>query len=372
MGIKNLAKVIKTHAPSALKQHQMKYYSGYKVAVDASMCIYQFLVSVRAEGSNLAYGDETTSHLSGLFYRCIRWVQEGIIPIFVFDGEAPAAKVHELTKRDKRRENVQEKLKQAIKDNDALSVTKYEKISVKMTKEHISDCMHLLELLCIPFITAPSEAEAYCAYLNKTNYVDAVATEDMDTLCFGANVLLRNFNASKSKNLAIDEYNLNAALKELNLTMEEFIDMCIMLGCDYSGTIKGIGPKKAVDFIFKYKNIDNMLKKEEIETGEDFKYEEARDIFLNLSGNEFNENFVCENKSKENENKIKIFISRTNIENLKKISFEPNNIDEQAVINYLVNEKGFDKQRIENGIKKLKGCKIEGKQTRIESFFTKK
>lgn len=46
---------------------------------------------------------------------------------------------------------------------------------------------------------APGDAEALCAWLVREGVVDAVASEDMDTLPFGANVLVRQFNAKKDK-----------------------------------------------------------------------------------------------------------------------------------------------------------------------------
>jgi hypothetical protein len=58
--------------------------TGRKVAIDASMSIYQFLIAVRSEGANLTNDDgETTSHLSGLFYRTIRMINHGIKPVYV-------------------------------------------------------------------------------------------------------------------------------------------------------------------------------------------------------------------------------------------------------------------------------------------------
>jgi flap endonuclease-1 len=46
------------------------------------MSIYQFLIAVRSEGANLTNEEgETTSHLSGLFYRTIRIMSHGIKPV---------------------------------------------------------------------------------------------------------------------------------------------------------------------------------------------------------------------------------------------------------------------------------------------------
>ena len=70
MGIKDLSKLIADVAPKAIKKNEMKNYFGRKVAIDASMSLYQFLIAVRSEGAQLTDSDgETTSHLMGTFYR---------------------------------------------------------------------------------------------------------------------------------------------------------------------------------------------------------------------------------------------------------------------------------------------------------------
>jgi len=61
MGIHGLTKVIADHAPKAIKEHPINSYFGRKVAIDASMSIYQFLIAVRSDGNVLtnAAGDTT-------------------------------------------------------------------------------------------------------------------------------------------------------------------------------------------------------------------------------------------------------------------------------------------------------------------------
>lgn len=44
MGIKGLTKLITTECPDALKETTVEQYTGCKIAIDASMTIYQFLV----------------------------------------------------------------------------------------------------------------------------------------------------------------------------------------------------------------------------------------------------------------------------------------------------------------------------------------
>lgn len=94
MGIKGLTGLISEHAPQAIKEHEIKTLFGRKVAIDASMSIYQFLIAVRQQNGEVLTNDagETTSHLMGFFYRTIRIVENGIKPAYVFDGKPPELK----------------------------------------------------------------------------------------------------------------------------------------------------------------------------------------------------------------------------------------------------------------------------------------
>lgn len=72
MGIKNLAKLIADHAPNAVKETEFKALFGRKIAIDASMAIYQFLIAIRQQNTSTMMVNEQgqdTSHLVGLFYR---------------------------------------------------------------------------------------------------------------------------------------------------------------------------------------------------------------------------------------------------------------------------------------------------------------
>ena len=100
----------------------------------------------------------------------------------------------------------------------------------------------------VPVITAPCEAEAQCAELAKKKKVYATATEDMDALTFRTPKLVRRLTfsqggGSKDKQQPILELDLETVLQGLELTYEQFVDLCILCGCDYCSTIKGVGPK---------------------------------------------------------------------------------------------------------------------------------
>ncbi len=290
MGIKQLSKVLNDHCPSATSMKPIKSYFSRKIAIDASMWIYQFLIAVRTGGANLQSADgETTSHLIGLFYRTIKMLENGIEPVFVFDGKPPELKSVETDKRKAIRAKAEIDFKKAKEDGNAEDEEKFSRRLTRVTPQHNEDCQKMLKLMGIPFVIAPCEAEAQCAELCKKGKVFGVATEDADTLCFAAPVLLRNMSASESKKLDIKEITLSCILEDMKLTQHEFVDLCILLGCDYLQSVKGIGPQKAVSLIKEYRSIEKILEAKQdksikglkFEIPETWDYKAARELFLN-------------------------------------------------------------------------------------------
>uniref|UniRef100_A0A0N4ZU55 Flap endonuclease 1 n=1 Tax=Parastrongyloides trichosuri TaxID=131310 RepID=A0A0N4ZU55_PARTI len=344
MGIKNLSKAIQEYAPSSIKSLEIKNYFGRVIAIDASMCLYQFLIAIRQDGMNLQSEDgETTSHLNGFFYRTIRMMEVGIKPVYVFDGKPPELKSHELDKRIERRADAEASLKDAIAKGDAAEVEKFSRRLVRATPEQNEDCKRLLALMGVPYVDAPCEAEAQCAELCKKGKVFATATEDMDALTFGSNILLRHLLAPEIKKIPIKEFNLNIALKEMGFTMEQFIDYCIILGCDYTPSIHGIGPKKAYDLIKAHKNIDTILEHIDLtkhKVPENWNFKSARELFISpdvTDGNEF--------------------------------SFKWSPPDIEGIIAYMSGEKNFNESRLRTSLERLKKAKGNSSQVRIDSFF---
>lgn len=89
-----LTSLLTDEAPASVKQYELKTLFGRKVAIDASMSLYQFLIAVRQSDGQQMMSDsgETTSHLLGFFYRTLRMVDYGIKPVYVFDGKPPDLK----------------------------------------------------------------------------------------------------------------------------------------------------------------------------------------------------------------------------------------------------------------------------------------
>src|SRR5215207_6553989 len=120
---------------------------------DASMSIYSFLIAVRSEGQVLtSETGETTSHLMGMFYRTLRIVENGIKPLYVFDGKPPTLKSGELAKRTARKFEAKEAHEEAKEVGTAEEVEKFSRRTVRVTREHNDECKRLLKLMGIPYL----------------------------------------------------------------------------------------------------------------------------------------------------------------------------------------------------------------------------
>lgn len=166
---------------------------------------------------------ETTSHLVGMFYRTIRLLENGIKPVYVFDGKPPDLKSDELAKRAGRREEAQKALEKATEAGDEAEMDKFNRRLVRVTKEIVAESKELLRLMGVPFVEAPCEAEAQCAAMVKAGKVYATATEDMDALTFGTNIMLRHLTFSEARKMPVQEYNYEKVLKGFELSDKEVI-----------------------------------------------------------------------------------------------------------------------------------------------------
>jgi flap endonuclease-1 len=271
MGIKGLMPLIQEFAPGAVRELQgPESYTGRIVAIDASMSLYQFLIAIRGHGAG-GHGPATvltnsegeqTSHIQGMFNRTIKLLESGVKPVYVFDGRPPEAKDGELAKRQAKRKEAEAKLKEATAAGDNDAITKYSGMLTKVSRKDCEDVKGLLRMMGVPVVEAPCEAEAQCGELVKHGKAHAVGTEDMDALTFGATRQLRNLTFSKKgkdSDKKILEITHARVLEGLGLSNAQFVDFCILCGCDYSGTIRGVGPKTALKLVKEHGSIERIL-----------------------------------------------------------------------------------------------------------------
>ncbi|KCV71980.1 flap endonuclease-1 [Fonticula alba] len=345
MGIRGLSQLIADVAGTAVRHMEIKHLFGRKIAIDASMSIYQFLIAVRQADGGVLTNDsgQVTSHLMGMLYRTARMVENGIKPVYVFDGKPPALKGGELSKRSERRQQAEESLKTATEQGNQADMDKFSRRTVRVTAEHTAECKRLLTLMGIPYIEAPCEAEAQCAVMAAKGLVYATASEDMDSLTCGSTILLRHLTYSEARKVPIAEYSLPRVLELLELTMDEFIDLCILLGCDFCDTIRGVGPKRALEFIRKHRNIETILENldpKRYTVPENWPYKEVRELF----------------RSPE-------------VTPVADIELKWSSPDEEGIVKFLVTEKGFNEERVRSVIQRLDKARSDSTQSRLDGFF---
>jgi len=355
MGIKQLMSLLQEKAPGCIKKIQLEGLTGYTVACDASMAMYQFLVAT--QGMNQVSGltemtdkdGNRTGHLVGLLSRTIQFLEHGVRPIWVFDGKAPTLKNGELAKRKKIKDEAKRKAEDAEDVGDLEQALKHKVMNTHISKKMTEDCKKMLRLAGIPVIEAPGEAEAQCAALVKAGKAYATATEDMDALTFATAVLLRGFNNKKEP---IYEINFKDMLEELGMTYDQFVDLCILCGCDYLETIEGIGPVTAFKLIKEHKDIEGVIKKLEDDNkkGDKKRKWNVPDPFFYPDARE-------------------LFKTPLVIEDVSKIEIKWEKPNEEELTQFLVEEKGFSDVRVSNAIKKLQKVDNKGQQSRLESFF---
>ena len=332
MGIKNLTKLINDQTPNAIEELNIKQLKGKRIAIDTSIILYQYVTAIRSSGSDLMNTEnKSTSHIMGILTKTLNYLKADIIPIHIFDGEPSELKLNILKDRSKIKKNAISKIlevdeqiankKITIEEQNKLEQKKITllKQSVSINKREIGEAYEIVKLLGVPAFYAKEEADSQCAYLSINNLVDFVATEDMDLLTFGTNKIIKNF--MKNNMHIID---LNTILTDGDITMNEFIDICILLGCDYTDTISGIGYKKAFSLIKKYSTIETLIATDKNIINhkyilpDNFKYVESREYFLNPRYNQIDQNEL--NLSVPRLNELKQLL-------VNKYSFNEDNIE---------------------------------------------
>ena len=281
MGIKDFTKLIQKLAPDAIENKQYSEFAGETWAIDASIFFYKFSYNPESKKPN--------SHIDG-FYRLIyRLYKHGIRPILILDGETPSEKLHTLKKRKQQRQknidkihNLQDELislKGAIGESHELSHGEPHNLShgetlenqlkakvneINQAKKNVihfkpnveQDICTLCDLFDVPLLRANGEADALCAKLYLEGKVQGIMSEDSDILLYNGGRLIRKFNHSND----VELIDLNRLLQKLKINYDQFIDLCILCGTDYTvEKIKHMGPIGAYEFIQSGLNIEHIV-----------------------------------------------------------------------------------------------------------------
>ncbi len=255
MGIKKMLKFLNTNYPNIIKKPNNEDLGGQMIAIDISILLYQVVIAIRNSGADMFTNQgEISSHILGLFNKTINLLKMNIIPIYVFDGKPPSFKWQTINNRKEIKQKASEKLNDEEMNEE--EKIKYFKRTVHINKVQIDECIELLEIMGIPYVIAPEEADSQCAELVKCGLADGVLTEDMDIMTFGAKKIYRNITSYKKDTV---EILMDDVLKTLNLNYEQFVELCLLFGCDYCDKLNDMKPELIYEYYSKNKNLMNTI-----------------------------------------------------------------------------------------------------------------
>lgn len=314
---------------------------GKIIAVDAFNAIYQFLSSIRQpDGTPLMdRNGNITSHLSGLFYRNMSLLSEGIKLIYVFDGEYHPLKSMTHALRQYAKEVAREKYEAAKEEENLYEMGKYARSLSRIDEKTIAESKELLEAMGIAVVQAPSEGEMQAAQLVKDGSAWAVASQDYDSLIVGADRLIQNLTLARTRKtptgfvyISPELIEYQTLLNSLNIDADRLICLAILVGTDFNpGGVRGIGPKKALALVEKHKYPVEIFK--EVEHQLDFDWREIFEIF-----------------KKPNVSKQEVKFPK---------------LDEQKIKEILVYRHDFSQERVEKQLEKLREAKKKNAQSTL-------
>ncbi|MHA2129499.1 MAG: flap endonuclease-1, partial [Promethearchaeota archaeon] len=300
------------------------------------------------------YQGNVTSHLSGLFYRSINFLEHNIKPIYVFDGKPPELKLDTIRERKRIKEQAKKKMIEAQEAEDFREAKKFAQFTSKLDAGMIEESKKLIEAMGIPIVQASSEGEAQSAYMVEAGDAWACASQDYDTLLFGGERLIRNFAINRSKKvkdttitLEIEYVSLPKFLKSLGINREQLIEMAILIGTDFYPGVKGIGQKTALDLIKKHDSIENILNNE-VKVGN-------KEVNVDLK-------FVTQ---------IKNIFLKPDVTKDYKIG-KSKNADFDRLEELLIEQHNFSRKRVENALDRLRKLETSKVQVSMDNFLKKK
>jgi len=323
---------------------------GRSLAVDAYNTLYQFLAIIRQpDGTPLMDRNRrVTSHLSGILYRTANLGEKGIRIVYVFDGEPPELKEMEIRRRRRIREEAALKYEDALRAGRFEDARKYAQATATLRELMVEDSKRLLEGLGVPWVQAPSEGEAQAAHMAARGDVWAAASQDHDSLLFGAPRMVKNLTISGRRKLPgrqafvevePEVVDLREVLADLGVTREQLIDIGILIGTDYNPDgVKGIGPKTALKLVKQFGDLSAVA---------------AQTPHLDLP---------------DNVNRIKEFFLQPKVRSDYILSWREPNVEE--VVDFLCRERDFSEDRVRKALERMQtGAARSATKPTLERYF---
>jgi flap endonuclease-1 len=335
------------------REIELSELKGKTICVDAFNTLYQFLSTIRqVDGTPLMDNKKRiTSHLSGIFYRNLSLLESGIKLIYVFDGKAPDLKRKTFKEREGNRDVAREKYEEAKTEEDLAGMKRYSSQLVRINDDIIRESKELLEAMGIAVVQAPSEGESEAAYLARTRSgIFASASQDYDSLLFGAPKLIRNLTLARKRKTVSgwmevkpEMIELEKVLNYLEINLDQLICLGILVGTDYNPKgIPGIGQKKALQIVRKF--------------------QQPFLIFESMKEQ-------MENLPEEDKFDWQVIFELFHKPDVSNSLFKFGKVDEKKIRQILVEEHDFSDERVQKQLERLREINEKNKQKNLERWF---
>jgi len=246
--------------------------AGRTLAVDGFNAVYQFLATIRQRDGQLFSDAEgrVTSHLMGTFYRTTSLLEQGVLPVWVFDGKPPERKAGTIRRRIEAKEKAETAWQEALAAGDLETARRKAAQTSRLTPAMVEELHALLRGLGVPVVQAPGEGEAEAAVLAARGATWAAASEDYDSLLFGTPRLVRGLAARARGGAAPGAQLVDRAdlLASLGIDGEELITLGIVVGTDFNEGAAGYGPKKALKLVQEHLGFEKTVERAGLDLAE--------------------------------------------------------------------------------------------------------
>ena len=285
--------------------NENKIYSTYnnlnQLLIEMGQQKNKTIIGVDANLFFYKYTHSYNNMLSGFFNQILKFLSNGIYPLYIFDGGTIKEKSKTNIERNNNKKNNKVKLDElkdelevlktrnsnegidediAREEEDGLNalIDKTYKKTIRVSNKYILQLTELLDLLNIPYIFAHGEGEYLAVLLNNYKIIDYFLTDDTDPIPAGIN------NMIKFENGKITHLNADEIYSKLDMTKDEFINLCVLMGTDYSVfNIKKYKPNDLYKLIKGNDNIEDIYNLFQIDKEE---FENIANIYKNVSNAE--------------------------------------------------------------------------------------
>lgn len=304
MGIDKLNKLLTTQCKWVFKSDDATKWSGTRIAIDFTKLYAIKKVAMLDATRNMTSMSPTPESvrwhlLKGVYHFVTDLLAVDITPVFILDGEPSEHKMkYTMQGRSRQKHRAQDKLAEMqhrLSEIDDLDGDQYSKGLTELSKLHYNatgfseddkwNVIEFMEAMGLPYVQAPSDAEEMAVQLQQAGVVSAVLSTDTDVLAFGGTMIhdcdKRWNHETKEKEITFHYVDVRDVLEGLRLTKCEFIDLCILLGCDCNKKLYYVNLDDTYEYVKEWGVIENIPHKSI--TKPDLEIDYCRDLFAGIS-----------------------------------------------------------------------------------------